>query len=539
MKIRTRIERKIVGSDYSAQEPRMTAFLSDEFKDFDNPFYDPEKPSDDETFTNTKKCLNKAKTSYEKGLDLYAMIAQSAFNNDYWDNMEHYKEGTEIEIEGKKVVCGHKTHINVQGKGRRKIGKVLNLAATYGMSGATAGEKMNKTPEEGQQLLDNFFKGFPATYVAIEESKKFLKEKGYVVGLLGRRRHLPWVNDPDYEVKSLDNQVTYNPFLICNKPKPESAAVKFWTKVVTMYQYAQNDYSHSSDPDWEEKLELSNSTYEWLAKLAANPHLLDKPCQAFSKIEETKKRKGKTKDFAKFCRHSYSIKHAQDRTTLEDFVYLAYSLEKTAQGDPIIMTNREKLISDINEYNNFNVAYRFAPEVALSAQAVAPSEPVLIQANTGRKAQAMRQCFNARIQGSAATLTKLAMIDIANDEQMNQMQAKLIIPVHDELLVECPAFYAAQVEKRLPELMVGAAKKANDPVPQACDPDTSSRWYSHEMAAHLLDDYKSLLAGNSKKNIPPVSHDAAVSKILEENSEFPAEAIIAVLTGETDDLVFD
>lgn len=115
MKIRTRIERKIVGSDYSAQEPRMTAFLSDEFKDFDNPFYDPEKPSDDETFTNTKKCLNKAKTSYEKGLDLYAMIAQSAFNNDYWDNMEHYKEGTEIEIEGKKVVCGHKTHINVQG----------------------------------------------------------------------------------------------------------------------------------------------------------------------------------------------------------------------------------------------------------------------------------------------------------------------------------------------------------------------------------------------------------------------------------------
>lgn len=516
----------------------MTAFLSDEFRNAKNPFYDPKLPSDPETFTNTEFCLNKARTSYEKGLDLYAMIAQSAFNNDYWDNMEHYKEGTEIEIDGKKVVCGHKTHINVQGKGRRKIGKVLNLAATYGMSGATAGERMDKTPEEGQALLDNFFKGFPATYVAIEESKKFLKQNEYVVGLLGRRRHLGWVNDPDYEVKPIETSSTYNPFLICNKPKPKSSAITFWETVVEMYQKRQNDFTKRDEKDWEERTELKNSEYEYLAKLAANPYLWDKPCTTEKDLEMKKKKGDKVKSFAPFCKHSFTRKVAQDKATLEEFTYTAYKLDKDANGNYIIMTNREKLISDITEYNAINVNYKGAPDLGVSAHIQFPKEAVLIQANTGRKAQALRQCFNARIQGSAATLTKLAMIDIANDKQMNDMQTKLIIPVHDELLVECPAFYADKVEKRLPELMVGAAKKANDPIPQACDPDVCDRWYANEMAAHLLDDYNELVNGNKKKNIPPHSPADAMAKVIAENSEFPEYAIRhSIETGE--ELKFD
>lgn len=44
--------------------------------------------------------------AYKEGKDLYAIIAQSAFNNDYKDNLEFYPAGTELELDGKKSVSG-------------------------------------------------------------------------------------------------------------------------------------------------------------------------------------------------------------------------------------------------------------------------------------------------------------------------------------------------------------------------------------------------------------------------------------------------
>lgn len=89
----------------------MTALIADEYKDYKNPFYDETKESkldvDNLIFENTELCNNKSRVAYDKGLDLYAMIAQSAYNNDYWDNMEFNKEFTKIKIDGADVVCGN------------------------------------------------------------------------------------------------------------------------------------------------------------------------------------------------------------------------------------------------------------------------------------------------------------------------------------------------------------------------------------------------------------------------------------------------
>lgn len=529
----------------------MTAFLADEYKDYKNPFYDETKESkldvDNLIFENTELCNNKSRVAYDKGLDLYAMIAQSAYNNDYWDNMEHYKEGTEIEIDGKKVICGHKTHINVQGKTRRKTGKVLNLASTYGMGGKAAGEKLGfegpSAAEEGEKLLDNFFRGFPAIYVAIDESKKKLQRDGFVSGLLGRRRHLPWVNDPDYEVKPMDASSVYNPFLICNRPKPKSSAEIFWEEVVKLYcnwsyVYQLQKQNKSGKINEEPDHTMSNPTYERLAKLAANPYMWDKPCISKTEFDSMVKRQAKPKALARFAKHSYTRRQYINNSTLETCEQIVYLLEKDEQGEFKIMTNREKLLADADEHNHIYAPAYDLPVVDISMSTEFPKEAILIQANTGRKAQAMRQCFNAQIQGSAATLTKLAMIDIARDEKMKQMDAKLIIPVHDELLMECPAFYAEEVATRLPELMCGAAIKANDPIPQACDPDTCDRWYANEMAAHLLDEYNELVNGNPKKKIEPIPLAEAMQKIIDEYCEFPADAIKhSIETGE--ELVFD
>ena len=44
--------------------------------------------------------------AYLEGKDLYCVIAANIYNNDYWDNTEFYKEGTVIELDGKKTVAG-------------------------------------------------------------------------------------------------------------------------------------------------------------------------------------------------------------------------------------------------------------------------------------------------------------------------------------------------------------------------------------------------------------------------------------------------
>ena len=44
--------------------------------------------------------------AYLEGKDLYCVIAANIYNNKYEDNLEHYPEGTIIELDGKKIVAG-------------------------------------------------------------------------------------------------------------------------------------------------------------------------------------------------------------------------------------------------------------------------------------------------------------------------------------------------------------------------------------------------------------------------------------------------
>ena len=44
--------------------------------------------------------------AYLEGKDLYCVIAASIYNNKYEDNLEHYPEGTVLELDGKKTVAG-------------------------------------------------------------------------------------------------------------------------------------------------------------------------------------------------------------------------------------------------------------------------------------------------------------------------------------------------------------------------------------------------------------------------------------------------
>jgi DNA polymerase-1 len=71
---------------------------------------------------------------------------------------------------------------------------------------------------------------------------------------------------------------------------------------------------------------------------------------------------------------------------------------------------------------------------------------------------AERMAVNSPIQGSAADLIKLAMIRVDREFREKRMRARLILQVHDELIVEAPDREAVDAERILTGAMEGAAK---------------------------------------------------------------------------------
>ncbi|HEX8042167.1 DNA polymerase I [Candidatus Deferrimicrobium sp.] len=71
---------------------------------------------------------------------------------------------------------------------------------------------------------------------------------------------------------------------------------------------------------------------------------------------------------------------------------------------------------------------------------------------------AERMAINTPIQGSAADLIKMAMIRVDREFRESGMEARLILQVHDELIVEAPEREAAGSERILKEAMEGVAK---------------------------------------------------------------------------------
>ena len=111
---------------------------------------------------------------------------------------------------------------------------------------------------------------------------------------------------------------------------------------------------------------------------------------------------------------------------------------------------------------------------------VAEKERIKIVDNGGKIADASRQIINSRVQGSSADMSKLALIKIHNDEELNKRGVKTIIPVHDEILIEVPIRYAKFVKRRFAEDMETAAKPKLT-IPVCCDVTSALMWYGDEI----------------------------------------------------------
>ncbi len=90
---------------------------------------------------------------------------------------------------------------------------------------------------------------------------------------------------------------------------------------------------------------------------------------------------------------------------------------------------------------------------------------------------AERQAINAPIQGSAADIIKLAMIEIYKKINLNEIKAKMLLQVHDELVFEVEEIYQDILITKVKEIMETAHLKfKNFSVPLTVDYGVGKNW---------------------------------------------------------------
>lgn len=100
--------------------------------------------------------------------------------------------------------------------------------------------------------------------------------------------------------------------------------------------------------------------------------------------------------------------------------------------------------------------------------------PELTAANYMQRQFGERVAMNSPIQGTAADIMKIAMIRVEKALSDAGLEAKIVLQVHDELLVEVPESEIEAAEKIIREQMEGAADLSVD---LKCDVGVGSNWY--------------------------------------------------------------
>ena len=100
--------------------------------------------------------------------------------------------------------------------------------------------------------------------------------------------------------------------------------------------------------------------------------------------------------------------------------------------------------------------------------------PELSSSNFNLRSFGQRVARNMPIQGAAADIIKIAMVQVENRLELEGLKARLILQVHDELIVEAPEAEAEQVAKLLTEEMESAVSLA---VPMVAESQIGKTWY--------------------------------------------------------------
>ncbi|MEE9405731.1 MAG: DNA polymerase I [Algisphaera sp.] len=94
--------------------------------------------------------------------------------------------------------------------------------------------------------------------------------------------------------------------------------------------------------------------------------------------------------------------------------------------------------------------------------------------NPNQRSLGERLAINSVVQGSAADLIKLAMVNLHRRIERDNVPAKILLQIHDELVLECPEAHADTVSALLIEEMQNAMTLR---VPLKVDPSVGNNWF--------------------------------------------------------------
>lgn len=126
-------------------------------------------------------------------------------------------------------------------------------------------------------------------------------------------------------------------------------------------------------------------------------------------------------------------------------------------------------------------------------------------------AQAERQCVNARVQGGAASMSKIAMRKVYDNQELKNLGFRMLLQVHDELIGECPEENADKVAEVLTSVMKTCAQPVVT-IPFKCDADISPCWYYNDYKDNLEKDYNKKIQSGEDSN-------QALGEIISEHTE--------------------
>lgn len=175
------------------------------------------------------------------------------------------------------------------------------------------------------------------------------------------------------------------------------------------------------------------------------------------------------------------LKEARRFSKIVNFA-IAYAIEPWGLSQRVGISREEakKVIQDY--YNTYKGVRRYMEEVPLRAREhgyvrsiygrIRPLQGINDRNANIRKA-AEREAINMPIQGTASDIVKIAMLHVDNEFRRERVEARLLMQVHDELLVEAPASEAQRVANILKREMEGAVQLA---VPLVADVGIGDNW---------------------------------------------------------------
>ena len=162
---------------------------------------------------------------------------------------------------------------------------------------------------------------------------------------------------------------------------------------------------------------------------------------------------------------------------------IVYGISEFSLSEDIGVSRYEAREYIDNYLTNYAGVRKYMKQVVEDAKAIGYTQtlygrrryiPELKSSNFNVRSGAERIALNTPIQGTAADLIKLAMIRVEHALNAHFPEAKLLLQVHDELIVECPEEIAPQVAELVSREMQSVAQLK---VPLMAEAKYGKSWY--------------------------------------------------------------